>query len=235
VKPVFLLESDLLRKTLFMSLTVVLLTMPTGVDAGRFPEAVSHRVDMPRVGDVDGLIHIPITRQATNYTCGAAAVGSILHWLDPQLDFSEDHLAAEMKSHRVHGTSIANIERYVRRLGLVVDWRNGWTMDSLEQSVKAGIPVLVLIQAYRESDEVDWSTDWDDGHFVVVNGLDERNVYMMDPSQRGNYTFIPRAEFLARWHDQDLFSRHYQFGMTFKSPFGGNQSLYDRDEIIRLP
>ena len=207
---------------------------PSLLVAASFPEAVRQITVAPRVGDIPGLIHMPITRQATNYTCGAAAVGSMIHWLNPQLDFSEDHLAAEMKSDNVHGTIIANIERYARRLGLVTDWRDGWTMDSLEQSIRAGIPVLVLIQAYRDSDEVDWRTDWDDGHFVIVNGIDQQNVYMMDPSQRGNYTYIPRAEFMDRWHDVDLFTRHFQFGMTIRNASGGSHSAYDRDEIIRL-
>ncbi|MEY4630061.1 MAG: hypothetical protein RIQ81_181 [Pseudomonadota bacterium] len=190
--------------------------------------------DQPRVGNVPGLIHLPITRQATNYTCGAAAVGSLLHWLNPAFDFSEDHLAREMKSDNVHGTTIANIFRYARSLGLVVDWSDGWTLDSLEQSVKAGTPVLVLIQAYRDSPDIDWRTNWDDGHFVVVNGIDHENVYMMDPSARGNYTFIPRSEFMDRWHDVDIHVKHFQFGMTIRNPGGQVPSSFDRDAITRL-
>lgn len=187
-----------------------------------------------RAGNLPGLIHLPITRQATSFTCGAAAVASLLHWLNPEFDFSEDHLAREMKSDNVHGTTIANIYRFTRSLGLVVDWRDGWTIDSLEQSVKAGIPVLVLIQAYRDSPDVDWRTDWDDGHFVVVNGIDQDNVYMMDPSSRGNYTFVPRDEFLDRWHDVDMNVKRFQFGMTIRNPDGGVPPSFDRDAILRL-
>lgn len=234
VQPDFRMKLAALCKPLLPVFAAAIIS-PSLFAAGPFSGPRSPLSGARSIGDVPGLIHLPITRQATNYTCGAAAVGSLLHWLNPQLDFSEDQLAEEMKSDNVHGTTIANIERYGRRLGLVVDWRDGWTLDSLEQSVRAGTPVLVLIQAYRDSDEVDWRTDWDDGHFVVVNGIDAQNVYMMDPSQRGNYTYIPRAEFMERWHDVDLFTRHFQFGMTIRNASGGSQSSYDRDEIIRLP
>ncbi len=187
-----------------------------------------------RVDHVPGLIHVPITRQATEYTCGAAALASVLYWIDPEFDFTEDKLARELKSDRVHGTRIADIESFAARKGLYVSWRDGWTLGDLEKSIKSGNPVLVLIQAYRSSPSVNWKDDWDDGHYVVVNGIDSRNVYMMDPSNRGSYTYIPREEFLDRWHDVDVHQKHYRFGMTISRPVKSRVARYDRDEITRL-
>src|SRR5205823_4615259 len=46
-----------------------------------------------------------------------------------------------------------------------------------------------------------WATDWDDGHWVVAVGYDKNNLYFMDPSTAGRYTYIPKAQFLERWHD----------------------------------
>lgn len=187
-----------------------------------------------RVDHVPGLIHVPITRQATEYTCGAAALASVLHWIDADLDFTEDKLAQDLKSDRVHGTRIADIESFAAKKGLYVSWRDGWTLGDLEKSIKAGNPVLVLIQAYRRSPAVKWRDDWDDGHYVVVNGIDSRNVYMMDPSNRGSYTFIPREEFVERWHDVDVEQKHFQFGMTITDPRKSRTASYDRDAIQRL-
>ena len=39
---------------------------------------------------------------------------------------------------------------------------------------------------------------------VVAVGLDARNLYVMDPSLRGSYGFIPRDELLRRWHDFEV-------------------------------
>ncbi len=192
----------------------------------------------PRVEDVADFIHIPITRQATNYTCGAAVLASVLHWLDPKLDFTEDKLARQLKSNRTDGTTIASIDAFAKGLGLYVNWRDAWTIGDLEGSVAKGIPVIVLIQAYADfgsaGSAYDWKNDWKNGHFVVVNGLDEKNVYMMDPSSRGTYTYIPRKDFLDRWHDVDIQVRHFNFGMTITNPRRMNFSSYDRDRFTRL-
>ncbi len=192
--------------------------------------------------EVPGLIHIPITRQATSYTCGAAALASVLHWIDPSLDFTEDMLSRQLKSSSKHGTKIRNIDRLATSKGLSVSWRDGWTMEDLEKSLHMGRPVIVLIQAYAKAEVVgsvsdwkfDWKNDWKDGHYVVVNGIDTNNIYMMDPSSRGAYTYIPRQEFLDRWHDVDVESRHVHFGMTISDPRKTGVSAYDRDEITRL-
>ena len=162
------------------------------------------------VSEVPGMIHVPMTRQATPYTCGAAVLAS------------------------VHGTTIRSIENFAKIRNLRVNWRDAWTLKDLETSVAKGVPVIVLIQAYSDYPNVDWKNDWDDGHYVVVNGMDRNNVYMMDPSSRGTYTYIPRREFLDRWHDVDVEIRHVRFGMTISDPRKTKMSSYDRDEILRM-
>ena len=186
------------------------------------------------VSEVPGMIHVPMTRQATPYTCGAAVLASVLHWIDPNLDFTEDQLARDLKSDPVHGTTIRSIENFAKIRNLRVNWRDAWTLKDLEPSVAKGVPVIVLIQAYSDYPNVDWKNDWDDGHYVVVNGMDRNNVYMMDPSSRGTYTYIPRREFLDRWHDVDVEIRHVRFGMTISDPRKTKMSSYDRDEILRM-
>lgn len=40
------------------------------------------------------------------------------------------------------------------------------------------IPVIILIQAWREDDDLSpWADDWDDGHYVVVIGYDAKYFY----------------------------------------------------------
>ena len=46
-----------------------------------------------------------------------------------------------------------------------------------------------------------WTSDWEDGHYVIVIGADEPFVYVEDPSLLGSRGVIPKQEFLDRWHD----------------------------------
>jgi hypothetical protein len=64
--------------------------------------------------------------------------------------------------------------------------------------------VIAAIQAWPTDKIADWRTDWEDGHYVVVVGLSNDRVYVMDPSVRTGYAYLDRNEFLARWHDYDM-------------------------------
>jgi predicted double-glycine peptidase len=78
-------------------------------------------------------------------------------------------------------------------------------LRALLAAVDRGEPTIVDLQAWQSVDHVadlkDWNTDWDDGHYIVLVGYDATNLYFMDPSTRGHYTFIPKTEFMTRWHD----------------------------------
>jgi predicted double-glycine peptidase len=65
--------------------------------------------------------------------------------------------------------------------------------------------VIIAAQAWRDDAEKDkpWKDIWDSGHYMVVIGLDKKNVYFEDPSILQSRGFMPREEFLERWHDVD--------------------------------
>jgi hypothetical protein len=42
--------------------------------------------------------------------------------------------------------------------------------------------------------------DWDNGHYVVVLGLDKKYVYFQDPYVRMGKGFVPRKTFEEHWH-----------------------------------
>ena len=79
------------------------------------------------------------------------------------------------------------------------------TLTDLEQFNANGTPVIIAGQAWRDPEEENrsWDTLWDDGHYMVVIGLDKDNVYFEDPSLLGSRGYIPRQEFLSRWHDYE--------------------------------
>jgi predicted double-glycine peptidase len=86
----------------------------------------------------------------------------------------------------------------------------------------------VVIQAWAIPTK-DYESSWDSGHYAVAIGYDEANIYLMDPSTLGNYTYIPRDEFAKRWHDQDMDIKLRQAGIVIKG-----EKRYDVDDIKRL-
>ncbi len=48
-----------------------------------------------------------------------------------------------------------------------------------------------------------WDDIWDAGHYMVVIGLDDRNVYLEDPFLPGSRLAMTREDFVASWHDYE--------------------------------
>lgn len=83
--------------------------------------------------------------------------------------------------------------------------KDGFTLKQLIDSLAAGKPVIVLIQAFVDGEPLDsksWTKD-ENGHYVVATGYDDQNIYFMDPWTVGSWVYIPRSLFVRRWHDLD--------------------------------
>lgn len=144
---------------------------------------------------------IPDVRQSTGYTCGAAALQAVLaYW---GIEEREDRLAARLHSTPEAGTHPDDIVRGARELGLTAELGEGLELADLERALADGTAVIVDLQAWRDSADVPWTETWDDGHYMVLLGLDAANLYFEDPSLLGARGVIPRAEFVDRWHDYE--------------------------------
>src|SRR5512138_204924 len=144
---------------------------------------------------------VPDVRQSTGYTCGAAALQAVLsYWGTSE---REDRLAARLHSTPEAGTHPLDILRVAREFGLTADLREGLELADLERALADGLSVIVDLQAWRERSDVPWSETWDDGHYMVLLGMDAANLYFEDPSLLGARGVIPRAEFVERWHDYE--------------------------------
>ncbi|HEY9790764.1 MAG TPA: C39 family peptidase [Candidatus Obscuribacterales bacterium] len=161
------------------------------------------------------LIRVPLARQATDYTCGAAAMQSVLGYYGD--DFAESDLAKELRTNSKQGTDYKRMVEFARSKGYTAELKQGMQVEELKKKLDAGLPVICLIQAWPEK-PVDVSADWKDGHYVVAIGYDEQNVYFMDPWTLGNYTFIPTEEFLKRWHDKEQNRKLLQLAMVINKP-----------------
>jgi predicted double-glycine peptidase len=182
--------------------------------------------DVPRMSSTK-LIKVPLTRQATDYTCGAAAVQSVIGYYGDNI--RESALAKELHTTPAVGTGYKNILSFAKHHGYKSAVYRNSSLDALAKMIDSGTPVICLIQAWPER-KVNYSTDWADGHYVVAVGHDPANIYFMDPCTLGKYTFIPRAEFLTRWHDTDGKERLTHFALTLTKP----ARPADPDEIVRM-
>jgi hypothetical protein len=165
------------------------------------------------------LLKLPNLRQATNYSCGACALQSVLIYYGKYED-SELELAKELNTSPEWGTEPEDIVRVAKHYGLEAEIKTGLTIDDLDFCVNSQrIPVIIAYQAWSES-ALSWEVLWEDGHYSIVVGLDKHNVYLEDPSLAGSIGYIPIAEFLERWHDIDANDNPLnQLGIPIAGPY----------------
>jgi predicted double-glycine peptidase len=147
------------------------------------------------------LFSMPDTRQSTEYTCGAAAMQAVLgYW---GRDIGEEDVGEMLNTNEESGTYPDDIIRVAGAFGLQAEYKENMTMADLENNVAEGIPVIVDCQAWRSVSQYNesWADTWYNGHWLVVIGVDENNVTFEDPYILGDRGFMPREEFLARWHN----------------------------------
>lgn len=123
-----------------------------------------------------------IVRQKYDYSCGSAALATLLtfHYHDP---ISEENAFQAMWEHgdqekiRREGFSLLDIKLYLESRGYSADGYEA----SLDKLAQVGIPAIALIR--------------DNGynHFVVVKGVRKGQVAVGDPSAGAR--IIPRDEF----------------------------------------
>ena len=147
------------------------------------------------------LAGVPDVRQSTSYTCGPSALQAVLaYW---GVSAREDELASRLRTTPEQGTPPEAIVRGARDLGLKAELREGLGLEELENAVQRGVTAIVGLQAWRDKEDRPWADNWEDGHYMVLLGMDRQNLYFEDPSLLGTRGFIPRQEFLDRWHDYE--------------------------------
>ena len=177
---------------------------------------------------IKNLILIPLTRQSTDSTCGVAAVQSILAYYGDEI--REDNLAKALGSDPKTGTDYKRVLEYAKSKGYEATAYTDMTLKQLQEFISKGQPVICALQAWSDK-PASYSEDWDDGHYAIVVGYDNDRIYFMDPSTLGNYTYIPTAEFLKRWHDIDQRGEKLiHFGMVITK----NKPVYNPEAVKYL-
>jgi ABC-type bacteriocin/lantibiotic exporter with double-glycine peptidase domain len=157
------------------------------------------------------IIDYPETRQTFNYDCGANALMSMLVYSG--IEEREDRVAILADTHEA-GTDINGVCRVLSYYGLPFKVVVPMSLETLRSSLTAGYPVLLPIQAYRESKEL-YDNLWNDGHWIVAIGYDNGRFIFEDPSSFCR-TWLAEKELLARWHDVDGETRLYRWGCILR-------------------
>jgi ABC-type bacteriocin/lantibiotic exporter with double-glycine peptidase domain len=123
-------------------------------------------------------------------------------------DDPESRLDTELAATPDKGTDPWSLAAEARTFGLAAEVRTEMTLDQLAAELGRAAIVIVALQAWPSRPGTDPAMGWEDGHYVVLVGLDARNVYVMDPSVRTGYAYLDRGAFVRRWHDYDLRDGH---------------------------
>lgn len=173
---------------------------------------------------------LPDTRQSTEYSCGAASLQSVLAYYGR--DINEENLRELLDTTPESGTYPDDIVRVAEELGFNATVKENLTLEDLEASLKEGVPVIVDGQAWRSISQSNesWSSDWENGHWMVVIGMDRENVYFEDPYILGSRGFMSRKEFEQRWHNSRGLSpsdtvRQIHLGVFIKGDKPGQTDL----------
>lgn len=151
-------------------------------------------------------IKLPLCFQETEYTCGVACVQSILAGCD--IVYRQDVLTEMLGTRPIYGTDYQNIINLMQMLGFQATFHYDMSIDLVKDYIKNGITPILMLQAWK-SDDIDYTYDWRDSHYTIACGYDDNRILFMDPYTLGNYTYIPNAELLKRWHTVDEAGNHY--------------------------
>lgn len=166
---------------------------------------------------------LPLVRQEKSFSCGPASLLSVLkYWIN--YAGTEMSLYAPLKTTKKSGTNPKNIVHVAKQMGLEAYYKEGVTIEELKETWVRGETVILDLQAWR-TNKTPWKYLWKDGHYIVFTGLDEENLYAMDPSVDDEYGYMPLNELYDRWHDFEnengVIWRNYQLAIFIKGKTPG--------------
>jgi ABC-type bacteriocin/lantibiotic exporter with double-glycine peptidase domain len=128
--------------------------------------------------------------------CGPASLKMVLgYWNSEQ---TEEEVALRCKRDPDLGTDDVFLKEAAESYGFKVDIENNASFDSIQQWLERGVPVIVNWFTRGRTDYKDDVVP--DGHYSVVVGLDDANIYLQDPETGGLRT-LDREDFMRVWFD----------------------------------
>jgi predicted double-glycine peptidase len=149
------------------------------------------------------LLNVPNVVQPNNYTSGPTSLQAVLAYYGNNVNLEQ--LINITNTTLENGTIPDNIVQATRQNGLNAQVQQNMTLQDLQQNINNGTPVIIYCQAWKSNKtnlNENWANDTMNGHYMVVIGIDNQNVYFEDPAILGSKGYITDQEFIDRWHDQ---------------------------------
>ena len=151
------------------------------------------------------ILTFPALRQVFNYDCGASALQAVLCYYG--IEVREEYILKKLEAKHTdifnNGVHLSAIKSYSESKGLEANVISNLTYTDLINYIKKDIPVIVLLQAWKDSKSPKrWKDDYRDGHYVVAIGYTDDSIIFEDPSSFER-TYLKFKELMKRWHAVD--------------------------------
>jgi predicted double-glycine peptidase len=178
-------------------------------------------IDLPQDNSDNAYImEFPELRQVFNFDCGASALQACLAYYG--FDMREDKIMKMLDSRPTdefnNGSKISAIIKVAEEFKLKANKVDGMKPEDLIDYIKQDIPVIILLQAWRDSQSPsNWETDFSDGHYVVAVGYNKSDILFEDPSSYMR-SYLSYDELATRWHSRgdDNKTKIYGTGIVVK-------------------
>lgn len=154
-------------------------------------------------------VHLPNIQQVKLFSCGAAALQSIMTFFGAGPIDQEEYITA-LKTDSKNGTRPNKIVKFARNHGLRVRIETNMELAVLEKQLDKKRPVICAIQAWCGDRIYDGSS----GHYVTAVGYDDKFYYFQDSLIQGYWGYLPKAEMIERWHDWSGSKKFNRLGIT---------------------
>lgn len=128
--------------------------------------------------------------------CGPASLKIVMDYYG--INRNEKELAKLCNLVPGLGVDDKSIADAAKALGFKAEIKNESSFDDIENWLKKGVPVIVDWFTRGRQDYND--SEVADGHYSVVMGLDDENIYLQDP-ETGGERKINREDFMKVWFD----------------------------------
>lgn len=133
--------------------------------------------------------------------CGPVCVKMLLEWAGKAQHIQPDRISREIGLAPRGKGSFAGMNQLIfaaSKYGLKLQHKRPVTVPQITDEIAAGRPVLALIHYGSISNR---QAKFNGGHFVLVTGYDDANLYLHDPDwwgdlrAHGEYAPVPISEF----------------------------------------
>ena len=150
------------------------------------------------------MLQVPYSKQASNYSCGAAALQMVFRFYGEV--YSEKELAQSLGTRKDFGTSHQAMINLARSKGFRVYETNQASLMEIKSLINRSFPVIVNF--------IEPSSD--EGHYAVVVAIRRGRIVLNDPWNGKGFT-MKAEDFKKRWINGLKTSRRWLMAIRPKS------------------